>query len=465
MQGTLASRRHKTVDSSLDVHVWTPAGFLRAGTMVLDEHGDRQMEASFRYEEAYLEHPHAFPLDPINLPLETRVWETDAPTVQLGAIFDAAPDAWGRRVVQASLPVGQGNVYREAFLRGADGIGAVLLTPLAHRPEPGERQDIDAIVAWSQRERPALSQLREAAAAARLLEEGEDLDENTRSLLAGSWTIGGARPKSIMRDDRPGAAPGGSLVVKFESSNGGGWRNRLEWVCLQLAAAAGLPVPAAQLVELDERGQQAALVLERFDRRVTAAGAATTRLHYVSAASLVSTKPTSPRMDSRHDMRYFSWKRLIELASQVCPNASTARVEMFARLAFNAAIHNTDDHLKNFGFLKVPDDPVHYEIAPVFDVSSQAQDGHFLWCGTVGRVYTLDDAIRCAREVGIAAAAAAAVQERIRTSLADRFDLYEQAQMTARQVATAEAWIMAGTPGAARPVQSIASTISEKQRG
>lgn len=221
-------------------------------------------------------------------------------------------------------------------------------------------------------------------------------------------------------------------------------------------------IALSELMQGVRRGRQAALVIERFDRHLAGTGAGTARLHYVSAASLVSTKPTIPRMDSRHDMRYFSWKRLIELASQLCPSASAARVEMFARLAFNAAIHNTDDHLKVCGFLKVPDDPMHYEIAPVFDVSSQAQDGHFLSCGSAGRVYTLDDAIECAREVGVAAAAAADVQELIMTSLASRFDLYEQAQMTARQVATAGAWILAGTPAVPRPVQAL---HRERMRG
>lgn len=445
MQSSLHERRLKQIEEGLDVHVWTSGGFLRAGTMQLGEEGDRQMNASFAYDPDYLVHPLAYPLDPLNLPLQEGAWETSSHLVTLGAIFDAAPDAWGRRVVRASLPqISEVSVYREAFLRGADGIGAVLLTPSSARPADGSRQDIDELVAWSRRERPALSQLQEAANAARLLEQGADLDASTRALLAGSWTIGGARPKSIMRDDRIGAAPARSVVVKFESRDGGGWRNRIEWVTLEIARLMGLPVPAHALVPAGDEQGTAALVLDRFDRTDPDGDRPACRLHYVSAASLVSAEPTSRHMDSARDRAYFSWKRLLEVTGAVSARPSYAKAEMFARLALNAALHNTDDHLKNFGFLKLHDHPVHYEIAPVFDISPQPATGHYLWCGSAGRVYTLAQALDCAREVGVTKKVAEHVRERLMSALDKRAELYEQAGMSARQVQIAESWIDQG---------------------
>jgi serine/threonine-protein kinase HipA len=462
MATTFEQRRHKEIEDGLDVHAWTPEGFLRAGVMQLEEIGDRQMLATFAYEEAYLEHRAAYPLDPVNMPLGSTEWQTQASTVHLGAIFDAAPDAWGRRVVRASMPAASDlTVVREAFLRGADGIGAVLLTPVSARPASGTRQDIDALVEISRGERPALSRLQEAGNAARLVEDGADISSATRRLLAGSWTIGGARPKAILRDDRPGAAAERSVIAKFESSVGGGWRNRLEWASLELARCAGLPTPAHDLVEMHDAARTASLVLDRFDRVDGAEGRPGHRLHYLSAASLVSAEHTSPRMDSRRDVATFSWKHLLDVASAVTVSASRSRVEMFARLCLNAALRNTDDHLKNFGFLKVPDDPVHYAIAPVFDVSPQAADQHYLWCGE-SRVYTLDAAIGRARSLGISAAAAGEVRDRIMGALEKRFELYEEAGMSQQQVDVAEQWILAGTPDAP---QRPGAAPAERMRG
>lgn len=462
-------RRHKQIEQGLDVHAWTPGGFVRAGTLQMREEGDRQMMASFAYDPNYLEHPQAYPLDPRNLPLSDQEWETGSPLVTLGAIFDAAPDAWGRRVVRANLPPGatEMQVYREAFLRGADGIGSLLLTPVSARPPEGVPQDIDALVQWSLRERPRLSQLQEAAQAARLVEEGAELDENVRSLLAGSWTIGGARPKAIMADDRAGAPADSSVVVKFESLTSGGFRNRIEWVSLELAARAGLNVPEHALVDIDGPGHNAALVLQRFDRGWAIDGggdpagvrARALRRHYVSAASFVSAEPTSHRMDSARDRTYFSWKRLLDVTSAVTAKPAHAKVEMFARLAFNAALHNTDDHLKNFGFLKVHGHPVAYEVAPVFDVSPQAADGHYLWCGSAGRVFTLPQALACARELGIAKAAADQVADRILEAFDSRHELYEEAGLSERERQTAEVWFGMGCgevlPELRRPAEFV----------
>lgn len=433
---TLARRREKLIDNVLRVHTWTPGGFLLAGRLELDEVGDRQMTAVFRYDPAYLDHPWAFPLDPLNLPLGGADYATDSPLVVLGAVFDAAPDAWGRRVVRASVEQHeQHRVYRNAFLRGADGIGAVLLTP-------DRDMDLQPIVEESLGERPTLSQVAQAAQAARELEAGEELDDVARALLAGSWTIGGARPKAILRDDRSGALHDSSLIAKFESrSSQTDGRNRMEWATLEMAADMGMSVPAHQLMEL---GEHTALLLERFDR-VPGAGR-NARRHYVSAASFVSAAPTSPHLDSAYDQAYFSWRRLLDVTAAVSASPAEARVTMWSRLALNAALQNTDDHLKNFGFLKVDGDPVHYEVAPVFDVSPQAGPTHYLHCGPLGRHYTLSEVTEASRQFKVSKKAAADVRDRILAVLERRWDYFERAGMSERQARAASAWIEQGCP-------------------
>jgi len=96
-----------------------------AGLLQLEEDGDA-ISATFTYDASYLESRLSYPLDPLNMPLGRGRLATDSQFVTLGAIFDAAPDAWGRRVVSAQLPAeARQRVFRNAFLRGADGIGSL----------------------------------------------------------------------------------------------------------------------------------------------------------------------------------------------------------------------------------------------------------------------------------------------------------------------------------------------------
>ena len=425
-----SQRAHKDVADTLHVYGWTPEGFVLAGTLNLEESGENDVRAQFAYADPWREHVHAYPLDPINMASYRARYATQSAHVTLGAIFDAAPDAWGRRVVRANVPASEQHaVYRNAFLRGADGIGALVLTP--NRPT-----DIDHIVALSLSERPKLSQIQSAARAARELESDGLVSDALRSMLAGSWTIGGARPKAIVSDDRAQAPAGRSVIAKFASARQSVETNRVEYAVLEMASAMGMRVPQHELLEIEG---EAVLLLERFDR--TDDGA---RRHYLSAMSLVSAQPVSRMLDSAHDAAVFSWSNLLDVASRVCAKPASARVEMFARLSLNAALSNTDDHLKNFGMLKIAESALHYEIAPVFDVTPQASDAHYLHLLDEGRRYTLRDVMARSRELGIAASAARDVDERIRSVLARRHEFFDLAGLSARDVAMVGAWIDRG---------------------
>ena len=449
MRLSARERREKAIDADLCVHAWTPAGFLRAGVLKLDEAGEA-ISATFRYDQTYLDHPHAYPLDPLNMPLGATLHATASPFVRLGSIFDAAPDAWGRRVVQAQLPAhARERVFRGAFLRGADGIGSLVLTPLILEAEDIALEDI---VQLSLTERPSLSQLAGAADAAWQFEQGDALTPAMREMLGGSWTIGGARPKAILRQDAPGALPAESVIAKFPSVLDRLDRSRLEFATLEMAADMGFNVGGRELRECllhnashDGARPVAALVLERFDRLVRPDGVR--RRHYLSAMSLASYQPQSKLLNTRQDQAVLSWARLLDLSSRVAAKPAHARVEMFARLCLNAALQNTDDHLKNFGFLKGEDSPVHYELAPVFDVSPQASERHYLHCADLGQTYGLKEALSRARVLGISRGACEEVEERIVSVLLRRRDYLERAAMSGADVELASQWIGQGMAG------------------
>jgi serine/threonine-protein kinase HipA len=339
-------------------------------------------------------------------------------------------------------PGGRG-LYGNAFLRGADGIGALVLTPPHREHHATLNADLDAIVAMSIEQRPRLGQLEAAARAARMLERDGQVDDDMRGLLAGSWTIGGARPKAILADDRPGAAPGSSVIAKFCREDESVPSTALEYATLRMAHDIGMATPGHQLLQMPGGP---VLVIERFDRRWSNQEAPTRR-HYISAMSLVSAQPQSRFLDSRFDELTFSWAKLLEVACRVCARPDKARVEMFARLAFNAAIGNTDDHLKNFGFIRTMagQDAGRYEIAPVFDVSPQPSPTHYLHCTGLGREYTLSAVIGQARKLGISQGAAAEIEERIRTTLHRADDYFDSAGLNAAQRAVGRQRIERGT--------------------
>lgn len=460
-----ADRKDRLVDGELVVNAWTSDGFLRAGLLSLEEDGEH-VAASFRYEAQYLAHPKSYPLDPINLPLGTTDFATASQFVTLGAIFDAAPDAWGRKVVQAQLAdEARGRVFRGAFLRGADGIGALVMTPLAL----DGHVNLEEIVQLSLNERPGVSQLWRAATAALQFEQGEELTQEMKEMLGGSWTIGGARPKAILRSDAPGSVPGESVIAKFGSKHDSIDRLAIEFASLRMADEMGMNPCGHQLVSIDGVGEGVgrALLLDRFDRRTV--DGRVQRRHYLSAMSVVSHQPQSKFLNSSQDQAMISWGKLLDVASRIGAKPGAAKVEMFARLCLNTALHNTDDHLKNFGFLRAQDSVTHYELAPVFDVSPQAADRHYLHCADLGQAYNLKEVISRARVLGIAKGAAEEVEQRILEVLDRRDEFLDEAGLSEAQRQTVGHWIEQGLgpayadrPKVESPDPAVARALRER---
>jgi serine/threonine-protein kinase HipA len=439
MMKNRAMRANKSLPSPLYVHVWTANSYRLAGTLTLDGTSVDDFSATFAYAETYLADADAeasaanYPLDPINLPLFPSPYHGMSPHLIVGAIFDAAPDAWGRRIIQANDPALSGHsLYRDAFLRGADGIGALVFSADINT-------NIAEAVHTAKLERPSLDDLERAANAARRFEIDGALNDADKSLLAGSWTIGGARPKAILRDTaNPDDA---SVIVKFAAQDDVLDRSGIEWACLRMARDIGFTVPRHEIIETST-GR--ALLLGRFDRTPVQVGSEQGRRHYISAYSLISRLPDSKRLDSSRDQIIFSCGNLIALAGRIGAKPSVAKVEMFGRLLLNTALHNTDDHLKNFGFLKDEDATLNYSLAPVFDVSTQVQADHYLHCAGLGRRYTAQEMLAEARQLGIAALAASEMWDKVMDTLAKRAQYFDEAKLSQRDRDAVERLILQG---------------------
>ncbi|WP_245001972.1 type II toxin-antitoxin system HipA family toxin [Cupriavidus pinatubonensis] len=362
-------------------------------------------------------------MDPINLPLRDEVFRTTSRFHVLGALFDAAPDAWGRSVIRADN-AGLMPSEREVFVRGRGlGVGSLLFAPqmLDEAVDLASLPQASAHVA-------GFEEIQTVEAVLATIDEGGQVDDAWRDLLASSWDIGGARPKTIVRDQA-----GELWIAKFPRARDSFDRQRVEWANLEMARDIGMDVPQAQLIE----GRfGAVLLVHRFDRAVEGQG--TSRRHYLSAASLISPSPSFDKrdMDRPQGVATFSYARVADVIKRISSSPARDLQELYARMVLNVAIHNTDDHLKNTGFLKHEDGRTgRYRLSPLFDVVTQEGSAkHMLHIGPVGRESSFDNALAGAARMSIKPKAAQEIIGRVQDVTSRRHDYYARAGLTDREI-------------------------------
>jgi len=319
-----------------------------AGTLYA--HRRRHSEsASFAYDSAYLAHPRAYALDPL-LPLTAGTRQTAAGQALFGAFSDCAPDRWGRTLVKR----------REAVLARAEGRAARSLGEveflLGVRDDLRQgalrfRQDNGPFLAEDDEGVPALTDLPSLLELAEKAErDTADLADLQRLVRVGS-SLGGARPKAHVLD-----ANGRIAIAKFPSANDD-TSNVMAWekVALDLAAASGITVPESRLLKLAGRH---VLVVDRFDR--TAGGG---RVGYASAMTMLEASDGDER----------SYLEIADIIQTTSRRATAELQQLWRRIAFSVLISNTDDHLRNHGFLH--EDGESWRLSPAFDLNPNPDPG------------------------------------------------------------------------------------------
>lgn len=319
------------------------------------ERGRSGAVISFAYDEAWLARAGAFTLDP-SLGLYPG---TQFPARLPGIFTDAAPDRWGRTLIERREAIAARAGRRAPrslddwdFLVGVNDrvrMGALRLA----RASDGAFVDDEPLSV------PPVARLRDLEHWAREAEAGmpragSDAERWLALLLAPGSSLGGARPKaSFLAED------GTLWMAKFPSREDrrevGAW----EHVATALAAAAGIAVPETRLLRLGATHRTFAA--RRFDR-VTE-----DRRLYASAMTLAG------RRDGE-DASYLDVAQAITLAG--APATIDVDLEqLFRRVVFNVLIANRDDHLRNHGFLRTPPG---WRLAPAFDLnpaSDKAEHG------------------------------------------------------------------------------------------
>jgi serine/threonine-protein kinase HipA len=384
----MATRENKLVVFANIGAQWAPCGQL-----ILTESSDAPLASTFAYGTNYLKRDDAIEVDPVSLSISDRsaiAGKRLLPQNRLpyfGGIRDAAPDSWGRRVIEAKLKAPANSLPESQYLLHAGGerVGALdVRSDMNTQPLIGANN-------WN-----TLAHLMEAA---ERIDEGLPVPAHLDAIFLDGSALGGARPKASVRDDADVL-----WLAKFSSRQDGFDMPAIECASLQLARKAGLNVPPVQMMML---GDRRIMLIRRFDRYWAASGApmpegaaryehgagdgrVERRSAFVSGLTLVGCDESESRVKSYADLadsiRRYCHQNVIRLDS----------AELYTRMIYNIFVSNDDDHLRNHGFLW--DDALRgWRLSPLYDVlprpSHASERQLHLGVGAHGRMATLDNAL------------------------------------------------------------------------
>jgi serine/threonine-protein kinase HipA len=332
-----------------------------AGRFVLTKNARGDALGQFVYRTKYLEDPHAVEIDPVELKLSKRTYETGLLNGVFGALRDAGPDYWGRRVIEkhAGKPqLGELDYLLESPDDRAGALGFGLNTePPAPQRKFNKTIDLEKLQA-----------LADALVKDDLPDDPHA--QQVQDLMLLGTSMGGARPKAVVQDDD-------SLwVAKFNRADDR-WNNtRVEHAMLRLARECGITTAESRIETV---GGKDVLLVKRFDREKTAKGYARARM--VSGLTIL-------RADEAPEARQnWSYVILVEEMRRIVEDARKDAKELFRRVCFNALISNIDDHPRNHAIIAKEKSwklsPA-YDLTPSVPVSTERRD-LALDCGDQGR--------------------------------------------------------------------------------
>jgi serine/threonine-protein kinase HipA len=300
----------------------------------------------FNYGRSYLARKNAISLYEPELPLRAGVLPPLTGLSMPNCIRDAAPDAWGRRVL----------INRKLGASGHD-IDTAELDELTYLLESGSDRagalDFQSSATDYVARDAATASLDELLNAVDRVEKGIPLNPELDSALFHGSSIGGARPKAMI------VANGKKFVAKFSSQNDLYSVVKAEYVAMRLAADVGI---AAAPVMLQQAGGKDILLVERFDREKAKDG---WRRHaMVSALTLLALDEMMARYASYEDLATIIRHRF------TAPRETLK--ELFARMLFNVLCGNTDDHARNHAAFW---DGRTLKLTPAYDVCPQGRTG------------------------------------------------------------------------------------------
>lgn len=329
-------------DRKIHVHLELDGNMHHIGQLWTRSNREKE-GASFQYEPSWLSHPERFALEPA-LGLTEGTYHTEADRNMFGAIGDSAPDRWGRILMRRSASrlarlsnkqsktlteidylLGVYDEARQGALRFSDTIDGPFL----------QKSDASPI--------PPLIELPKLLSATEKVLEDKESAEDLKLLLAPGSSLGGARPKASVRDK-----DGRLAIAKFPSKNDEYSNVLWEAVALRIAEKAGFKVPKWRLESI---ANKPTLIIQRFDRHFKQ------RIPFLSALSMIGAK----------DNEQHSYLEIVDALKQYGASPSQDISDLWKRIIFNILISNTDDHLRNHGFLY--EKYKGWRLSPLYDVN------------------------------------------------------------------------------------------------
>ena len=316
---------------------------IRIGKLWFHARGHKT-SASFEYDKEWLDHPEKFALEPA-LKLTEGAFHTGQGISLFGAIGDSAPDRWGRvlmRRSEASKAKEQNRTPRSLFeidyLLGVNDEARQGALRFSVAPDesvflsPKQKTSIPPLV-----DLPKL-----LSATERFIADNES-SEDLRLLLAPGSSLGGARPKASVRD-KDGSLAIAKFLKKDDEFNVVVW----EAVTLTLAKKAKIKVPLYRLETICEKP---VLIIRRFDRD------GGNRIPFLSAMSMLGAR----------DSEQHSYLEMAYALAQNGASPEEDMKELWRRIVFTIMVSNTDDHLRNHGFIY--ERHKGWRLSPAYDIN------------------------------------------------------------------------------------------------
>jgi serine/threonine-protein kinase HipA len=326
---------------TIEVFAGPISGPLRVGNAFVSQR--RTLTTTFTYDPDWYTTPGGcWEISP-DLLLSSRTSVAGLP----GALADSAPDRWGRNLVRKRLIA----VARDAGQKGRDVTEVDFLLGVSDFTRQGALRYKTAAsneFLSDNTEVPKLMSLPSVLQASdQVARDNDDMAAIKLLLEAGSGSLGGARPKASVLDD------GNLLIAKFPHHSDEWDVMAWEMTALDLAQACGITTPGRRLVDVAGRH---VLLLDRFDRQ------GSERIGYISAMTLLGA----------HDGESHDYVELAEAIPDTGSSVTNDLEQLWRRIAFSLAINNTDDHLRNHGFLR---QRFGWALSPVFDVNPNPNPG------------------------------------------------------------------------------------------
>jgi serine/threonine-protein kinase HipA len=294
----------------------------------------------FVYGKSYLVRGNAVAIDPVELKLSGDTYETARLNGVFGALRDAGPDYWGRRVIEKYAGIAQLGEL-DYLLNSADDRAGALGFGLNRQP-PAPRRKFNKTLELAKLQQIAEALMREDNVETQEAAQVQDL------MLIGT-SMGGARPKAVVEDDE------GLWVAKFNRPDDR-WNNtRVEHAMLQLAKTCGIGVATSRLETVAGKD---VLLVKRFDREKTDKGY--TKARMISGLTLLRAEEAVQMRDR------WSYVQLSEELRRVVKEPRRDASELFRRVVFNALISNIDDHPRNHAIIAKDRD---WQLSPAYDLT------------------------------------------------------------------------------------------------